>query len=43
LISHAKGIDAVIVNGTLIRRDNEDVVDPGGSLPGKLLRFGRAA
>ncbi|MEE2761790.1 MAG: amidohydrolase family protein [Pseudomonadota bacterium] len=43
LISHAKGIDAVIVNGTLIRRDNEDIVDPGGALPGKLLRSGRAA
>ncbi len=43
LISHATGIDAVIVNGTLIRRQNEDAVDASGPLPGKLLRFGRAA
>jgi N-acyl-D-amino-acid deacylase len=43
LISRAVGIDAVIVNGVLIRRDNEDVVDPTGPLPGKLLRGGCAA
>ena len=43
LISRAVGIDAVIVNGVLIRRNNEDVVDPAGPLPGKLLRGGCAA
>jgi len=43
LISHATGIEAVIVNGTVIRRQNKDVVDASGSLPGKLLRFGKAA
>ena len=43
LISRAVGIDAVIVNGVLIRRNNEDVVDPTGPLPGKLLRGGCAA
>ena len=43
LISQASGIDAVIVNGTVLRRDNVDAVDPDGTLPGKLLRNGRAA
>jgi N-acyl-D-aspartate/D-glutamate deacylase len=38
LISEASGIDAVIVNGTPIRRAGRDVVDPAGALPGKLLR-----
>jgi len=42
LISHATGIEAVIVNGTVIRRQNKDVVGASGSLPGKLLRFGKA-
>jgi len=43
LISEARGIEAVIVNGTVIRRDGEDQVDPEGPLPGRLLRNGRAA
>lgn len=43
LISQAEGIDAVVVNGTLIRRGGEDRVDPGGPLPGRLLRNGAAA
>jgi N-acyl-D-aspartate/D-glutamate deacylase len=43
LVSDAIGIDAVIVNGTLLRRDNRDVVPADGPLPGKLLRGGRAA
>lgn len=43
LISHASGIEAVVVNGVTIRRHNEDIVDPRGSLPGRLLRHGRAA
>ena len=43
LVSEAIGIDAVIVNGRPIRRDNADVDDPTGRLPGKLLRNGCAA
>ena len=43
LISEATGIDAVLVNGTLIRQHNEDMVDPLGPLPGTILRPGRAA
>lgn len=43
LISEATGIDAVIVNGQLLRRDNQDAIDTTGALPGKLLRNGRAA
>ena len=43
LVADAVGIDAVIVNGQVIRRDGKDVVDPAGPLPGKLLRNGRAA
>lgn len=42
LISEAEGIDAVIVNGTILRRGGEDRVDPDGPLPGRLLRNGRA-
>ncbi|MBV8412557.1 MAG: amidohydrolase family protein [Alphaproteobacteria bacterium] len=42
LISEASGIDAVIVNGTLIRRDGKDVVAANDKLPGRLLRHGRA-
>ena len=43
LLSRAVGIGSVIVNGVLIRHENEDVIDPAGKLPGKLLRGGRAA
>ena len=42
LISEAEGIEAVIVNGTVIRRGGEDQVEPAGPLPGRLLRNGRA-
>ncbi len=42
LISEADGIDAVIVNGTLIRQNGEDAVAADGPLPGRLLRGGRA-
>jgi N-acyl-D-amino-acid deacylase len=42
LVSDASGIEAVIVNGTVIRRDGKDAVDPQGALPGKVLRNGRA-
>ena len=41
LISQATGIDAVIVNGTLIREDGRDAVDPDGPLPGHVLRGGQ--
>ena len=43
LVSEASGIDAVIVNGRLIRQDNKDVVAANDKLPGRLLRHGRAA
>lgn len=43
LVSQANGIDAVIVNGQLIRRDNKDVFAADDKLPGRLLRSGRAA
>ncbi len=43
LVSDASGIDAVIVNGTLIRRDNKDVFAANDRLPGRLLRGGKAA
>jgi N-acyl-D-aspartate/D-glutamate deacylase len=42
LVAGATGIDAVIVNGELLRQHNRDCVDPQGPLPGKLLRNGRA-
>jgi N-acyl-D-aspartate/D-glutamate deacylase len=42
LVAEAFGIDAVIVNGTPIRRGGHDVVDPEGRLPGRLLRNGAA-
>ena len=39
LISRAKGVDYVIVNGTILRENNENAVDADASeLPGKLLR-----
>jgi N-acyl-D-aspartate/D-glutamate deacylase len=43
LVSEANGIDAVIVNGKLIRRDGKDTVAANDSLPGRVLRNGRAA
>lgn len=42
LVSEANGIDAVIVNGALIRRDGRDAVAADDRLPGRLLRNGRA-
>ena len=45
LIVEALGIDAVIVNGTLVRHGGTDTLDPAnsaGKLPGKLLRNGHA-
>jgi N-acyl-D-aspartate/D-glutamate deacylase len=43
LISQASGIEAVIVNGTLLRRNGQDAVLPNAKLPGRLLRAGMAA
>ena len=43
LVSEASGIDAVIVNGKLIRRNGKDAVAADAKLPGRLLRHGRAA
>ena len=43
LISEATGVDAVIVNGTLLRRDGTDQLDADGPLPGQLLRGGSAS
>lgn len=42
LVVPALGIEAVIVNGTIIRQDGQDQLSAGSSLPGKLLRNGRA-
>jgi N-acyl-D-amino-acid deacylase len=43
LVSEASGIDAVIVNGKLIRRNGKDAVAANDRLPGRLLRHGHAA
>ncbi len=42
LVADATGIDAVIVNGTVIRREGRDTVAADGPLPGRLLRHGHA-
>ncbi|HJR01171.1 MAG TPA: D-aminoacylase [Methylomirabilota bacterium] len=42
LVADASGIEAVIVNGTIVRRGGHDVVAVDGELPGALLRNGRA-
>src|SRR5262249_10433340 len=41
LVADAFGIDAVVVNGTVIREGGRDAVKADGPLPGKLLRGGR--
>jgi N-acyl-D-aspartate/D-glutamate deacylase len=40
LVADAVGIRAVVVNGTVIREDGRDHVDPDGALPGHVLRGG---
>jgi len=40
LVADAVGVDAVIVNGTIIRSNGRDTVDPKGPLPGRVLRSG---
>jgi len=42
LVSEAKGIDAVVVNGILLRHDGVDKVSADGALPGRVLRGGQA-
>lgn len=42
LISEADGIDAVVVNGTVIRQNGKDAVAADGPLPGRMLRGGHA-
>ena len=43
LVSEAHGIAAVIVNGQIIRRNGKDAVAANDTLPGRVLRGGRAA
>jgi len=43
LVSQARGVDAVIVNGELLRRDGVDRITRSDQMPGKVLRSGRAA
>ncbi len=38
LVSDATGIHAVVVNGTVIREDGRDALDPSGALPGQVVR-----
>jgi len=42
LVADAAGMRAVVVNGTIIREDGRDLVDPEGPLPGRVLRGGTA-
>jgi N-acyl-D-amino-acid deacylase len=42
LIADASGMRAVVVNGQLLRERDEDVIDPEGPLPGRVLRKGVA-
>lgn len=43
LVADAIGIDAVVVNGTVIRREGSDMVAADGPLPGRVLRHGAAS
>lgn len=40
LVADAIGIEAVVVNGVVVRRSDTDLVGPDRSLPGRLLRGG---
>jgi N-acyl-D-aspartate/D-glutamate deacylase len=42
LVSDAFGINAVVVNGVVVREGGRDAVKADGALPGRLLRGGRA-
>ncbi len=39
-MSEASGIEAVVVNGKMIRQNNKDMVAANDKLPGRLLRHG---
>ena len=43
LIADATGMRAVVVNGRVIREHDEDVIDPEGPMPGRVLRRGVAS
>jgi N-acyl-D-amino-acid deacylase len=43
LVADAFGIDAVVVNGSILRQAGVDRLDADGPLPGRLLRGGNAA
>jgi len=43
LVSDARGIRAVVVNGVVVREEGRDAVDPEGPLPGRVVRGGRAS
>jgi len=43
VVADASGIDAVVVNGVMIRDGDHDALPADGEMPGKLLRHGRAA
>jgi N-acyl-D-amino-acid deacylase len=43
LVSDARGIRAVVVNGIPIREEGRDACDAEGPLPGRVLRGGRAS
>jgi N-acyl-D-aspartate/D-glutamate deacylase len=38
LVADAIGVRAVVVEGTVVREDGRDAVDPRGALPGRVLR-----
>ena len=42
LVSEASGIEAVVVNGRMIRQNGKDVVTADDKLPGRVLRHGHA-
>ena len=42
LVSDAIGVEAVIVNGQVLRRGGDDQIDAEGDLPGRVLRGGHA-
>jgi N-acyl-D-aspartate/D-glutamate deacylase len=42
LVSDAIGVEAVIVNGRVLRRGGDDQIDAEGDLPGRVLRGGHA-
>ena len=40
LVADAIGVRAVVVEGTIVREDGRDAIDPGAALPGRVLRGG---